>query len=78
MCYWGVLNVNYGFPKMGRGGGFISGFGFTTVWGLHDYDFYGFFFFRHWLFSYLCFEGEIEREMGRENNGGGVFCFLLT
>ena len=32
-----MLNVNYGFPKkMGRGG-VISGFGFTTVWGLHDF-----------------------------------------
>ena len=26
----------------------------------------------------LFLKGEIEREMGRENNKGGGFCFLLT
>ena len=67
-----MLNVNYGFPKMGGGGVVISGFGFTTVWGLHDFL---------WCFLpalvvlvSLFLKGEIEREMGRENNRGG---FLL-
>ena len=54
---------------------FISGFDFTTVWDLHD---------SIWFFSpalvglvSLFLKGEIEREMGRENNRGGVLAFFL-
>ena len=53
----------------------IFGFCFTTVWGLHNFM----------VFSppalvglvSLFLKGEIERDMGRERDRGGVFAFFL-
>ena len=69
-----MLNVNYGFPKMGRGG--CSCFGFWFHDGVGSPRFF-------MVFSsgigcsriFVFLKGEIEREMGRENNRGG---FLLS
>ena len=43
------------------------------MWGLHDYDFYGFFSSGIGCSRIFVLKGEIEREMGRGNNRGGVF-----
>ena len=49
---------------------FISGFDFTTVWSLHN--FIWFFLSGIGWSRIFVLKGEIEREMGRENNRGGV------
>ena len=54
---------------------FISGFDFTTVWGLHD--FIWFFLSGIGWSRIFVLKGEIEREMGRENYRGGVLASFL-
>ena len=53
----------------------IFGFCFTTVWGLHN--FYGFFSSGIGWSRIFVLKGEIERDMGRERDRGGVFAFFL-
>ena len=84
----GMLNVTYDFPKMGRGGGvfslicFLRGvrggyFRFLFYDGVGSPQFYGFFSSGIGWSRIFVLKGEIERDMGRERDRGGVFAFFL-